>query len=80
MSKASKRHGMSQHNLVSAQTANVCITRHAAIACVCQTICEATSSNVLGRLVQCEQKEWNRGRLVGIYTQRVKAAWLWVWL
>jgi len=52
-----KRRDMSQHNLVSAQTSNVCITRHAAlnaIACMCQTICDVTSSNVLGRLVQYE--------------------------
>ena len=67
---------MSQHDLVSAQTSNVCITRHAAIACICQTICDATSSNVLGRLVQCEQKGWDRGRWIGIHTQRVKTAGL----
>ena len=29
----------------------------------------------LGR-VQCEQKGWDRGRWVGIYTQRVQIAWL----
>jgi len=34
----------------------------------------------LGRLVQCEQKGWDRGRWVGIYTQRVKTAWLCVGL
>ena len=42
---------MSQHDLVSAQTSNVCITSHAAlntIACMCQTICNVTSSNVIG--------------------------------
>jgi len=39
---------MFRHDLVSAQTSNVCITHHAAIACMCQTICDATSSNVLG--------------------------------
>ena len=35
----------------------VCKTCHAAlnaIACMCQTICDVTSSNVLGRFVQCE--------------------------
>ena len=37
-----------------------------AIACICQTICDVNSSNVLGRLVQCEQKGWDRGRRVGI--------------
>jgi len=35
---------------------------------MCQTICDVTSSNVLGRLVQYEQKEWDRGRWVGMYT------------
>ena len=29
------------------------------------TICEVTFSNVLGRLVQREQKGWDRGRWVG---------------
>ena len=43
---------------------------------MCQTSCEVTSSNVLGRLVQCEQKGWGRWRWVGIYTQRVKITWL----
>jgi len=41
---------------------------------MCQTICDATFSNVLGRLVQCEQKGWDRGRWIGIRTQRVKTA------
>ena len=50
------------------------------IHCMCQTICDDTSSNFLGRLVQCEQKGWDRGRWVGIYTQRVKTAWLCVGL
>ena len=50
------------------------------IHCVCQTICVVTSSNFLGRLVQCEHKGWDRGRWVGIYTQRVKTAWLCVGL
>ena len=56
---------MSWHDLVSAQTSNVCITRHAAlnaiasIHCMCQTICDVTSSNFLGRLVQCV-KGWDR--------------------
>ena len=47
------------------------------IHCMCQTICDVTSSNFLGRLVQCEQ---DRGRWVGIYTQRVKTTWLCVGL
>jgi len=47
---------------------------------MCQTICDVTSSNFLGRLVQCEQKGWDRGRWVGIYTERVKTAWLCVGL
>ena len=60
-SQSLKRRGMSRHDLVPAQTSNVCITCHAAIACMCQTICDATSSNVLGRLVQCERKGGTRG-------------------
>ena len=35
------------------------VTRHAAlnaIACTCQTMCDVTSSNVLGRLAQCEHR------------------------
>ena len=71
---------MSRHDLVSAQTSIVCITCHAAIACMCQTICDTTSSNVLGRLVQCEQKRWDMGRWIGIHTQRVKTAGLCVGL
>ena len=67
---------MSWHDLVSAQTSNVCITRHAAlnaIACMRQTICDVTSSKVLGRLVQCDGT--GGGGLV--YTlKRVKTAWL----
>ena len=47
---------------------------------MCQTICDVTSSNFLGILVQWEQKGWNRGRRVGIYTQRVKTVWLCVGL
>ena len=47
---------------------------------MCQTICDVTSSNVLGRLVQYELKEWDRGRWVGTYTQWVKTAWLCVGL
>jgi len=41
---------MSRHDLVSIQTSNVYITGLAAlnaIACMCQTICDVTSSNVL---------------------------------
>ena len=44
--------------LQSPLTANVRITCQAALnatACMCQTICDDTSSNVLERLVQCEQ-------------------------
>jgi len=41
---------------------------HAALACMCQTVCDLTSSNVLGRLVQCEQKGWDNGD-VGFLTQ-----------
>ena len=47
---------------------------------MCQMICDANSSDVLGRLVQCEQKGWDRGRWVGIHTQRVKTAGLCVGL
>ena len=42
---------MSWHDVVSAQTSNVCIIRHAAlnaivyIHCMCQTICDVTSRN-----------------------------------
>jgi len=65
--------------IVSAQTSNVCITHHVAlnaVACMCQTIYDVTSINVLRRLVQCEQKGKDRGSWVGIYTQMVKTAWL----
>jgi len=58
------------------------MTSHAAlnaIACMFQTLCDGTSSNVLGRLVQCGQKG-ERGRWVGTCTQRVKTAWLCVGL
>jgi len=44
---------------------------------MCQTICDVISSNVLGRLVQCEQKGGDR---LVLYTQRVKTAWLCVGL
>ena len=45
------------------------------------TICDATSSIVLGRLVQCEQKGWDRGRCMGLYIHpKVKTAWLCVGL
>ena len=75
---------MSQHDLVSAQMSYVTITRHAALNCIaymCQTICDVTSSSALGILVQCEQKGWDRGRWVGIYTQRMKQhGCVWVWL
>ena len=47
---------------------------------MCQTICDVISSYFLGRLVQCERKGWDKGRWVGIYTQRVKTAWLCVGL
>ena len=52
---------MSRHNLVSAQTSNVYITHHAAlnaIAGMCQTVCDVTSSNVPGRLVQGQGEGW----------------------
>jgi len=55
---------MSQYDLVSAQTSNVCNTRHAAlnaITSMCQATCVVT-------LVQCEQEGWDRGRWVGINT------------
>ena len=80
-----ERRDVSWHDLVSAQGGygspfnSVFITRHAAlnaIASICQTVCVVTSRNVLGRLVQYEQKGWDRGRWVGIYTQQVKIAWL----
>jgi len=43
---------MSWHDLayISAQTSNVCITHHAAIASTCQTICNVTFSIVLGKI------------------------------
>ena len=63
-------------DVVAPLASNVCIMHHAALACMCQTVCDLTSSNVLGRLVQCEQKGWDKGRCIGIYTKRVKAAWL----
>ena len=47
---------------------------------MCQTICDVTCSNVIGRLVQCEQKGLKRGSWVGICTQKVKTAWLCVGL
>jgi len=64
-----KKRDKSWHNLVSAQNhaeamvvpliTNVYTTCNAAlntIACMCQTVCDVTSSNVLGRLVQCEHR------------------------
>jgi len=45
---------MSRHDLVSAQTTDVYITCHDAIAHMCQTICNVTFSNVVGRWIQCE--------------------------
>ena len=67
--------GISSNNveaMVTPLNANVYITHHAAsnaIAYTCQTMCEVTSSNVLGKLVQdylwYEQKWWDRGRWVG---------------
>ena len=74
---------MSWHDLVLAQTSNICITLHAALnaaPCMCRTICDVTSSKVLGRLAQCEQKGSDRGRWVSICTQRVITAWLHVHL
>ena len=37
------------------------------IHCMCQTTCDVPSSDFLGRLVQCEQKGWDRGRCMGWY-------------
>jgi len=48
-----KRRDMSHSDLVSAQTSNVCETHHAAlnaiysIHCMCQTICDVTSSKIV---------------------------------
>ena len=73
---------MSQLNLVSAQTSNVCITHHAATHCLTNTmyaiayiVCVkqfVMSLPVisLGALARCEQKWWDRGRWVGVHTQR----------
>ena len=47
---------------------------------MCQTICDVTSNDFLGVLIQWEQKGWDRGRWVGVYTQRVKTARLCVGL
>jgi len=69
---------MSRHDLVSAQISNVCVTRHAALNAIAYTVCvkqfvmSLPASNFLGVVVQWEQKGWDRGRWVGIYTQRVK--------
>jgi len=68
-----------KEDMVAPLTTSIFITRHAAlnaIAGICQTICVVTSSNVLGGLVQYEQKGLDRGRWVGIYTQRMKIVWL----
>ena len=40
-----------------------------AIACMCQTICNVTSSSVIERLALCEQKGWEGE--CGWYTQRL---------
>jgi len=68
--------------MVAPLTANIYVTHHAslnAIACMCQTMCDVTSNNVLGRLVQCEDYRWceQKGgdRLVHT-TQRENTAWL----
>ena len=84
---------MSRHDLVSAQgrvedvvaplTSSVCITLHVALnamACMCQNIYDVTSSNILGRLVQCERKGWDRGRWVDNYPPKVGKQHGCVWL
>jgi len=79
------------HN--SPLTTNLYITRHATlnpIACMCQTMCDVTSSNVLGRLVQCEHRlsmVWaqrvGQGEM-GWYVHPIKGwkqhDYVWVWL
>ena len=75
---------MSRHDLVSAQTSNICITRLAALNTITYIVCVkqfVMSVPVISlRLVQCEQKRWDRRKWVGIYTKRVKTAWLCVGL
>jgi len=59
---------MSRHDLVSAQTSNVCITRHVALNAIAYTVCVIHFVMSLpARLVQCELKGWDRGRWVRIY-------------
>jgi len=76
---------MSRHDLVSAQISNVCITHHAAlnpiayIVCVKQFVMSLPAVS-LGDWFSVSQKGGTRGRWVGIYTQRVKTAWLCVGL
>ena len=73
---------MSRHDLILQCLNNSsCSFKYYSIHCMCQTLCDVTSNNFLGRFVQCEQKGWNRGRWVGMYTQRVKRhGCVWVWL
>ena len=76
---------MSRHDLVSAQTSNVRITRHAALNAIAYIVCVKqlfvmSLPAISRRLVQWERKGWNWGRWVGISTQRVKTAWLCVGL
>jgi len=72
---------MSRHNLLSAQNSNACLHNPScSYSMHVSTICNVASSNVLGRLVQCEQKGWDRGRWIGIHTKRVNTAGLCVGL
>jgi len=60
---------MSPHDLVAAQTSNVCITHHAvlnAIGLAYIVYVKRTSSNILGRLVQYELQQ-----LLGVGTRLV---------
>ena len=58
---------MSWQDLVSAQTSNVCITHHAALNAIACIVCvKQFVMSLSARLVQCEPKEWNGGRWVGI--------------
>jgi len=66
---------MSQHDLVSAQTSNVCTICHAALNAIAYIVCvKQFVMSLPARLVQCEPKGWDRGRWVDIYTQMVKTA------
>ena len=60
---------MSRHDLVSAQTSNVYIT-HAPLNAIAYIVKQFAISlpAISLEMVQCEQKGWDRGRWVGIYT------------